>query len=391
MHNPKYRHIAQAVYGRPWAIVPDTLALIVDILEFRAAGGILTEEEIDERIQGAANGPRKGGRQAGSVAVIPVYGPISQRQNLMSANSGGTSVEGLTADFRAALADPGVDAIVLEVDSPGGTVDGIPELADEIYAARGQKPILAHANTMAASAAYWLASAAQEIQVTRSGSVGSVGVFMAHQDMSKAAELEGVKTTLISHGKYKTEGNRWEPLSDEARANLQDQVDQIGQMFTSTLAKNRATPVETVRSSYGQGRLVLAKQALAAGMVDGIATLDDTIRRASRLALAGQNPDKLGALDPALPFNTRLALVSAATTDLLEHATARLDMRAKDGRSIPTADRAGLLALADSLRAVAEAQVDELEEEPAAAAAADQAWARAAQNRIALARAEHDF
>lgn len=388
---PKYQRIARAVYDRPWLILPATLSLIVDILEFRADGGHLEPDEIQARIDAASNGPRKGGRQAGAVAVIPVYGPISMRQNLMSANSGGTSVEGLAADFRAAIADPGVDAIVLEVDSPGGTVDGIPELADEIYAARGTKPILAHANTLAASAAYWLATSADQLYATKSGAVGSVGVFTVHQDESIRAENEGVKTTIISHGKYKAEGNRYEPLSDEARANLQDQVDQIGGMFTSALAKNRGTSVDTVRSSYGQGRVLLAKQALEAGMIDGIDTLENTIRRASRLALAaGADTAKNAALDPALPFTARLALVTAQAEQLVGHAEARLDMRTRDGRTLTAADRAGLLATADSLRALAEAQ-DDVDEEPVEEAAPSIDWARVARNRLALIRAEHNI
>lgn len=363
----KYRHILAALYDRPWAILPATLGLIIDIAEFRAAGGELSQDEIQARIEAASNGPRKGGRQAGTVAVIPAYGPISMRQNLMSANSGGTSIEGLTADFRAAMADPAVDAVVFEIDSPGGTIDGIPELADEIYAARGQKPILAHANTMAASAAYWIGTAADQLMVAKSGAVGSIGVFTAHQDESKAAEDAGVKTTLVSYGKYKTEGNRWEPLSDDARANLQAQVDAIGGMFEAAVARGRGVPIDTVRKSYGQGRIVLAKEAVAAGMADGIATLDDTIRQASRLAIAGQrdkgvaaaNLIATNALDTALPFEARLALVTAGTEQLLEHGRARFEMRHKDGRPIPERDRAGLLALSDSLRQLAELEPPE--------------------------------
>lgn len=383
--DPKYAHILQAVYSRPWAILPSTLALIVDILQFRASGGVLTDDEIQARVGGAQNGPRKGGRQVVNVAQIPIYGPISQRQNLMSASSGGTSVEGIAADFRAALADETIDGIVLEFDSPGGTIDGIPELADEIRAARGSKPIVAHANTLAASAAYWLATAADEVVVTPSGMVGSVGVFTAHQDLSKAAEMDGVKTTLISYGKYKTEANRWEPLSDDAKANLQEQVDQIGAMFVSGLAANRGVPVDAVRKTYGEGRIVLAKQALSAGMVDRIDTLDNTIRRVARQAIAARNSNSIAALDPELPFTARLALVTAAATDLVEHAEARLDMRTRQGRTLSATDRAGLLAAADSLRVLA---VEETDDKPPAETAST-AWTKGAANRLALARAEY--
>lgn len=389
----KYQHILHAVLERPWAILPSTLALIVDIVRFRADGGSLTDDEISARVAAAQNGPRTGGRQSGTVAVIPVYGPTSQRQSLMQDYSGGTSTEGLASDFRSAMADAAVDGILFEFDSPGGTVDGIPELAAEIRAARGGKPIVAIANTMAASAAYWLAAQCDELVVTPSGSVGSIGIFTAHQDLSAAAEMEGVKTTLISAGKYKTEGNKWEPLAEDARAALQDQVDQFYGMFIADVSKGRGAPIDSVRSGYGEGRIVLAKQALASGMVDRIDTLDNTIRRVARQAITGRNSSNaLAALDPELPFNARLALVSAATAELVEHATARLDMRAKQGRSLSSADRAGLLATADALRTIAGSELvdDEPETEPDEAASSTP-WAKVAANRLALARAEHQL
>lgn len=385
---PKYQHIERFVTERPWAILPSMLATIVELVRFRAAGGLLTPEEITARVGAAQNGPRAGGGQSAGVAVIAVYGPISQRMSMMSEMSGGTSTEKLTDTFRAALADPAVDAIVFEVDSPGGTVDGIPELAAEIRAARGGKPIVAQVNTMAASAAYWLASACDEIVATPSGVVGSIGVFTAHNDLSAAAEMEGVKTTLISAGKYKTEGNPWEPLGEEAQANLQDQVNQFYGMFVADVAKGRGVPVDTVRGGYGEGRVLLAKQAMSAGMVDRVDTLDNTVRRVARQAIAARNQASIAALDPELPFTARLALVSAAATDLVEHASARLDMRAKQGRSLTAADRSGLLAVADSLRVLA-AEEPVVEEPPEPAVPSS--WARVAANRLALARAQHEI
>jgi signal peptide peptidase SppA len=286
---PRYPNILRAVYSRPWAILPGTLALIVDILQFRAAGGTLSDEQIELRIRAASqdNGPRdkpRGSRsKGGAVAVIPVYGPISQRQNLMAANSGGTSVEGLTQDFRDAMADDDVSGIVFDFDSPGGTIDGVSELAAEIRAARGgDKPIVAQANGMAASAAMWLASQADELVVTPSGLVGSIGIFTAHEDLSVQAEADGVKTTLISAGKFKTEGNPWEPLSEEARAHLQELVDAHYGMMVEDIAQGRGVSSATVRNGYGQGRIVLAKPAKAEGMVDRIDTIDNTIARGSR-------------------------------------------------------------------------------------------------------------
>src|SRR5262249_2183126 len=155
----------------------------------RIAGSKLSEEEIRRRIGAcedcedveprrleAASGSIRSGKN-GAVAVIPVYGVISNRMNLMTQISGGTSVEKLTAQIRASLADSRISATVMDGDWPGGGVEGIPELAAEILDSRGQKKIIGVANTMAASAAYWLACCAGELIVAPSGAVGSIGVF----------------------------------------------------------------------------------------------------------------------------------------------------------------------------------------------------------------------
>jgi hypothetical protein len=129
--------------------------------------------------------------------------------------------------FREALNSPEIQAIVLDVDSPGGYVDLVPETAQEIYDARGEKPIVAVANTTACSAAYWIASQADEVVVTPSGSVGSIGVYMLHEDWSKFNEDFGIDPTYIFAGRYKVDGNPDEPLSDTAREEWQQEVDDL--------------------------------------------------------------------------------------------------------------------------------------------------------------------
>ncbi len=275
----KYRHIVHAVMNTPWAILPDKLAIIMDLIAFRAEGGTFAAEEVRERI-GAVARPQI--RQDGAIAVLPLFGTISQRAGLMSESSGGTSVETFTRSFRGALADSAVGGILIEADSPGGAVDGVPELADEIYRSRGAKPIVAIANTMAASAAYWLATAADELVVTPSGQVGSIGVLAAHNDTSKAQERSGVKTTLISAGKYKSEASPYEPLSEEAREYLQSRVDDFYDLFVSAVARHRGVSAADVRSGYGEGRMLGAKAAVKAGMADRVVTFDETVARMQR-------------------------------------------------------------------------------------------------------------
>jgi HK97 family phage major capsid protein len=271
----RYELILAEVVNEPWAILPEKLQTITELLALRAHGDRLSEDEIRARVGGreSARSPK----QSGAVAVIPVYGVINHRMNMMSDISGGTSAEKLTAQFREALNDASISAIVLDVDSPGGGVSGIQELADEIYQARGQKKIVAQVSPLAGSAAYWLASAASEIAIMPSGAAGSIGVYTAHKDLSKALEQNGVKVTLVSAGKFKTEGNEFESLSDDAKAALQKRVDDYYSAFVAGVARGRGVTQANVRSGFGEGRVVSAQDALALGMVDRIATLDQTI------------------------------------------------------------------------------------------------------------------
>ncbi len=269
----KYQHVLRAVSETPWAMRKPMLGLIVDLLAFRVAGGHLTSEEIDARI--GARRQTTAGPQG--VAVLPLHGVIMPKASMMSEMSGGTSIDTFRQQFRQAMAAPDIAAMVIDVDSPGGMVDGVPEMAAEMRASRGKKPVVAVANTEAASAAYWLASQADEVVVSKSGRVGSIGVYTSHEDESQKSDKEGVRTTLISAGKFKTEGNPFEPLTEEARANLQSMVDDYYGMFLSDVAKGRRVPLDAVRSGYGEGRVVQARPALSAGMVDKVATLDEVI------------------------------------------------------------------------------------------------------------------
>ncbi|HLW51307.1 MAG TPA: signal peptide peptidase SppA [Candidatus Angelobacter sp.] len=270
-----YSRILKAFYSSTWAILPEKYAAIKALIELRARGEYVSEEQI-AAVRAAT---RPSPRTAGNIAVIPVYGVLCYRANMFSDFSGGTSVQQLTKTFRQCLADDNTKAIIFDVDSPGGDVDGIQEFADEIFNARGQKKMVAVVNTLAASAAYWLASSAEELVVTPSGMVGSIGVFTTHEDISKMDEAMGLKVTYISAGKYKTEGNPDEPLSPEAQAAIQANVDSYYNAFVNAVARNRGVAANDVRNGFGEGRVVVAKDALKMKMVDKIATFDQTLAR----------------------------------------------------------------------------------------------------------------
>lgn len=222
------------------------------------------------------NGKRQ---QAGGVAVLSITGPIFYRGAWWHTYYGLSNVMGLQAAIREAVADPAIKAIVMEIDSPGGTVPGVSELAAEIVAARAKKKIVAVANPRAASAAYWIASAAGDLVMLPSGEVGSIGVWAGHVDYSKALEQEGVKITLISAGKYKVEGNPYEPLGEEAQAAIQQEVDDVYAQFLADVAKARGKTVAEVKANFGEGRMVTAKRALEVGMVDAVATVEQVVSR----------------------------------------------------------------------------------------------------------------
>ncbi|WP_312262504.1 S49 family peptidase, partial [Limnohabitans sp.] len=190
-----------------------------------------------------------------------------------------TSTQQFTSALRQVLADDTVGQILIDIDSPGGSVYGVAELATEIIKARAQKPVVAVANSLAASAAYWIGCSASEFYVTPGGEVGSIGVWQAHFDYSKALEEEGVKTTLVSAGKFKVEGNPYVPLDPEAQAFMQSRVDDYYNAFIQAVAVGRGVTVDDVRNGMGEGRVLGSDAALAQRMVDGIASFDDVLAR----------------------------------------------------------------------------------------------------------------
>lgn len=289
-----YRRVIASALHQPWALTEEYLAIVQDLLVFRARGGRLTADEIRARIGDADedDAPRDvdlravaggNGRGHGVVAVVPVYGVIAHRT--FEASSGMTSAEGIGRMLRRAVDDAEVTAVLLDVSSPGGSVEGVPELADEILAARAVKPIVAMANAQMASAAYWLGTQAHEVVVTPSGEAGSIGVYGLHEDWSGWLEKEGVKVTALSAGDRKLEGAPWAPLDEEARAHFQARVDMTYRQFVQAVARGRGVTSETVREQFGQGRVFDAREAVKRGMADRVATFDETVARLARARL----------------------------------------------------------------------------------------------------------
>ncbi len=274
----KFEHVFRAFESEPWAIQREKLAVLADILAARAAGDKFVTPEFAAAVSDAR--AQEIAETDGKVAVIPVYGVLADKMDMFSAMSGGTSYASIRKQLYRALDNGDVKAVVLDIDSPGGSVPGTEELAADIRKVRGgEKPIIAQVNHLAASAAYWVASAADEIVVTPSGRAGSIGVYTAHDDMSAALEKAGVKRTYISAGKHKVEGNETEPLGKDALAYIQDSVNQSYGRFLAAVADGRGITKATVEDRYGQGRVFYSEALIDRGMVDRVATLTDTLSR----------------------------------------------------------------------------------------------------------------
>ena len=249
--------------SQPWAMHVDYLRNVINGLRLVAG---------EEASPWAAT--MKAPKVSGSIAILPVYGMIQQRGSAMLEWFGGTSTDQLGAVFSAAMRNDQIGGVLLDVDSPGGTIPGVEELSAKIHAARGTKPIVAISNSLNASAAYWISSAAERVFAAPSSDTGSIGVWTAHHDWSKADEMAGIATTIIQAGRFKTEANPWQPLDEEARLHMQARVDQHYADFLGAVARNRGISVGKVKKDFGEGRTLLAKDAAEAGMVDRIVTKD---------------------------------------------------------------------------------------------------------------------
>lgn len=261
-----------------WAIQEEKLEQITAFLRLKLDGGSVSAEDL-ARITKTTE--REVAAAPGGIAVLPVFGTLAPRMNMMDDMSGGTSLMQLGAGFRAALADPAVKAIVFDHDSPGGTVAGTGELADEIFNSRGVKPIIAHVNNLSASAAYWLGAAADEVVVTPGGEAGALGVYRVHEDISKMLEQRGIRPTIIrSEGSpHKVEAANIAPLGDEARQHIQDRVNQQFDRMVRAIAEYRGTTMTKVRDGFGRGRVFGAEELVSRGMADRIDTLEGTLER----------------------------------------------------------------------------------------------------------------
>lgn len=269
--------ILSRLNGSVWYIREETMDLMLSILERRMRNEVLDDASLGLLMsQRDERGAGMGGNVRG-IGILPLHGPIFPKANMMTEMSGATSLESWRQEFRSLMENDFVSTILLDVDSPGGHADMIPETAAEIRAGRDKKDIIAVANTSMNSAAMYLASQATKVYATPSGQVGSIGTILTHVDDSRKDEMAGIKRTYIHAGDYKAELAG--PLSDDAKSRLQDYVDYHYAGFVRDVAAGRNTTVEDVLANYGQGSVLTPIQATEVGMIDGVQTFDHVLGR----------------------------------------------------------------------------------------------------------------
>lgn len=253
----------QTATSNAWAITPDALQMVLEVAARENPPVEAIEAKLGRKLDNTQAMTVRDG-----VATLPVSGPIFPKANLMTALSGATSVESMAQDFTSALENPRVKAIVLAVDSPGGAVSGVSEFADLVHAARGQKPIVAYAEHQMCSAAYWIASAADEIVANDTALLGSIGVLTAVPKSDKASAKE---VTFVAS---QSPNKRADPETSTGANQIQTMVDDLASVFIGAVARNRAVDEQTVLSDFGQGGVMVGRHAVAAGLADRVGSYE---------------------------------------------------------------------------------------------------------------------
>lgn len=258
----------KSILNTPWLLDEGQLYEMVSAID---APGML---DIDELF--GAIGAKQLHEIRGNTGILPISGVITKKESFLQKLFGGASLDRLTVELQALVDNPDVHQVVLDIDSPGGDVDGTFAFAERVHNATRIKPVIAFVNTCACSGAYLVASGSSKIiMADKTAQAGSIGVVYMHRDFSEAEKKAGIKTTEIVAGKFKRIASPHEPLPAEGRKTIQEQVDYIYSLFVGTVAMHRGVTEETVIEKMAEGRIFIGQQAIDAGLADGFGSLDD--------------------------------------------------------------------------------------------------------------------
>ena len=263
-------------FTTPWAIEQKTLGALIS-----QAGKVNYEAATPGQIRRRSSNMT----EQSKVAVIQIHGPLFTHHNFFVDLLGGTVLDDLNADFRAAVGDKTIKGILLSIDSPGGQVNGTAELSRTIREARAQKPIAAHISGSGASGAYWIASAANRVFISETGLAGSIGVVSSYLDRSKADEAAGIRRIEVISSQ--SPDKRLVPTDDRGLAAEQAMVDDLAQVFINSIAENRGVTPERVISDFGAGGVLVGAKAVQAGLCDGLGSFEEVLASLS----AGRLPE----------------------------------------------------------------------------------------------------
>lgn len=268
----------------PWALAPGKLAELQDIYAAHARGDVIDLAAVEARLgRKLGNNTPTAYEVVDTVAVLPVQGVLAPKANMFMEISGGMSLQMMMRAFEDSLNDPSVRSVILHMDTPGGSVLMTPEFAAAIQAAQDRKPVIAFSDGQMASAGVWIGSAAQGVYISGpTVQVGSIGVVAMHRDFSKREEQMGVKTTEVTAGRYKRMAGQFEPLTTEGRAHIQAQVDYLYSLFVEAVALHMQVSTDKVLTDMADGRVFTGRQAIDAGLVDGMSSLPALIDAMSK-------------------------------------------------------------------------------------------------------------
>lgn len=279
--------ILSRIKSQPWACTPEVMETIMDIASRQNLSPEAVAKELGRPLNNTYDVEMRG-----TVAVLPIQGPLIRYATMFSQISGATSYDMLAQDFNRAMSDPNVSAILLNIDSPGGEANGVSELADQIAAARGTKPIVAYVGGMGASAAYWIASAADEIVANDTSILGSIGTVMNVTDTKEKDAKNGVKNyTIVSS---QSPNKRLDASTDEGQSQLQQLVNSLSDVFIAKVAHNRGTDTDTVMQNFGKGGVLVGQSAVTAGLADRIGSFEAVLAELQNPAI-GTAPTQFAA------------------------------------------------------------------------------------------------
>jgi len=268
------------VLSGPWAIEPGKLLELQAIYASHVRGEQIDIAAVEARLGRPLANEQRAYDIVDGVAIIAIEGVVAKKMNMFSQISGGASSQLARQSLIDAKRDSAVHSIIQYVDSPGGTVDGTQTYSETVFESRGDKPIVTLGSGTMASAAYWFGSAASAVYIADgTTSVGSIGIVGAHKDISAAEAARGIKTTELTAGKFKRVASQYAPLSEDGRLSIQEQLDYMYSMFVGDVAKYRGVSADVVLRDMAEGRIFTGQQALDAGLVDGIMSLEALIEK----------------------------------------------------------------------------------------------------------------